>query len=317
MKVTSPSRDSILAQERTVRIPSVFAVPTLPWLLRLYRFAYKPYRNRLHRNCIRVPTRALHRMLHTVTPPSYSVLLYSSRRGVRPLQFSIKNLQYHSVYLPQHIPIYEPEVSGLLTLLADRITCFWDVGANWGHHTLFLLAQHSFRGRIEAFEPNRAIAAELQQHLKHAGEDERASCHPFGLHSSCGHGTLKLPDGIHSGLAKFIANHPSGNAERQRGDAIELPAPDLIKVDAEGSEANVLLGCINLLAKTRPIVIVELWPASPQCPRIVRLLQKLDYSLHFPAFTLTNYGWNSAQIVPNSPIRRASCTSALSLKRSH
>jgi FkbM family methyltransferase len=225
-------------------------------------------------------------------------LLLNTSQGIKTLRFSPDNLQYHSVYLPQHLPIYEPEVSAILTLLAPSTSCFWDVGANWGHHSLFLLAQDTFQGRVEAFEPNAKIAAELQQHFVATENDHRARCHPFGLFSRRAKANLEFPDGIHSGFARIrmkFRNLPA-NAELQEGDEAHLPAPDLIKIDAEGSEVEILSGCERILTEHHPAVIVELWPSdATQTTRIVQFLKRLHYTVYHPTFTQLTVGAEGPQ----------------------
>jgi FkbM family methyltransferase len=196
------------------------------------------------------------------------------------------NLQYHSLYLPQHCPIYEPEVSALLTVLSPRVRCFWDVGANWGHHTLFLLAQSSFTGQVESFEPNREIASELCRHLLVTGNIGRARCHNYGLYSRNDSADLYIPDFLHSGLARVIRVGTGKSILLRRGDDTGLPEPDLMKIDAEGSEAEVLDGCRNIIARRHPVILIELWPKRDNITtRVLDFLAELKYQVLYPVFT--------------------------------
>jgi len=45
-----------------------------------------------------------------------------------------------------------------------------------------------------------------------------------------------------------------------RLDDLELPAPDLIKIDCEGAEMQVLQGAAETLRKHRPVVHLEVHP---------------------------------------------------------
>ncbi len=178
----------------------------------------------------------------------------------------------------------EPEVSGLLIGLAERLGVVYDVGANWGYYPLLLAAEPRFAGVLHAFEINPRTAGDLRHAVVRAGLSERVAVHAFGL--SDRDGEVRLSREKHSYLARVVGEGHRGAADRvgvRRLDSLDLPPPDLIKIDVEGHEAAVLRGAANVLARHRPLVVMENW-FDPERTEVMltplRLLAKLGYRWH-------------------------------------
>src|SRR5262249_43621063 len=54
-------------------------------------------------------------------------------------------------------------------------------------------------------------------------------------------------------------------------------APDVVKIDVEGSELAVLRGARRVLAETRPLLVFEAWPQSDDRRAIFGLLSDAGY----------------------------------------
>jgi FkbM family methyltransferase len=61
-------------------------------------------------------------------------------------------------------------------------------------------------------------------------------------------------------------------------DSYELRGVDLIKIDVEGHELELLQGAERTIALTKPVLLVELEPKSPQRHEVERLLGDYGYA---------------------------------------
>lgn len=144
---------------------------------------------------------------------------------------------------------------------------FFDVGANVGHHTLFM---SGVADRVFAFEPFPVVREELEGRLS-LNQVSNVRVMPVGL----GDEDQELPyfasTGANSGIGTFL-NHRS--AEYQSGstlpvrrgdplfDLMGLPRMDLLKIDVEGFEPHVLRGLRERIQRDRPIILTELMAST-------------------------------------------------------
>jgi len=150
-------------------------------------------------------------------------------------------------------------------LRAQRKTVnFFDVGANIGHHSLFMSGHAD---QVFSFEPFGPVFDEMQRKLSHA-KVRNVSAFPFALGDRSGTGVFYPPTGCNQGTGTMGAILP-GNAAAEaieievvRGDDFfathHLPPVSLIKIDVEGYEANVLEGLRKTLWRDRPPILVEI-----------------------------------------------------------
>jgi FkbM family methyltransferase len=145
---------------------------------------------------------------------------------------------------------------------------FFDVGANIGHHSLFMSghAEHVF-----SFEPFAPVFGEMQRKLSYA-KAGNVTAFPIALGDYDGAGVFYPPTGCNLGTGTMGGILP-GNAAAEpigiqvvRGDdffaAHHLPPVSLIKIDVEGYEANVLKGLQETLRRDRPPILVEVQHAN-------------------------------------------------------
>lgn len=157
----------------------------------------------------------------------------------------------------------------LLGALADALRAcgpvnFFDVGANIGHHTLYM---SQYADNVFSFEPFNVVREEMNRKLEHAkvknarifpvalgNRNEKASFHP-PTGANQGTGTLgdTLPDNASSEMI---------SVEVVRGDdffrAQALPPVSLLKMDVEGFETQALEGMRETLWRDRPPVFMEI-----------------------------------------------------------
>ena len=173
--------------------------------------------------------------------------------------------------------VVEPGVQEALRRHVGPGTTVWDVGANVGFFTL-LAAR--LGGDVQAFEPVPATARRLRANVAANGFGERVRVHEQAVAARSGRAAfLLVEDASWSHLADR-GRHPRTRARLEVPvvalDDLDLPLPDVIKVDVEGSELAVLEGARRLLADHAPLLVVELHATNAE---VCDLLEPLGYEI--------------------------------------
>jgi FkbM family methyltransferase len=158
----------------------------------------------------------------------------------------------------------------LLAAIADALRAqgkpvnFFDVGANIGHHTLFM-SSHS--DHIFSFEPFSVVRDQMVSKLDHANVDN-VTIFPVALGDRNETGAFHPPTGANQGTGTLSDNLPDNASSEQipvevvRGDdffaANHLPPISLLKIDVEGYETRVLQGLRETLWRDRPPILMEI-----------------------------------------------------------
>ncbi|MCB1185225.1 FkbM family methyltransferase [bacterium] len=158
----------------------------------------------------------------------------------------------------------EPPVQEVLARLLTPGATFLDVGANVGFFSALAARLVGPRGRVVAFEPVPANADLVARNAAANGlgnvEVVRAA-----VSDRCGRGRLVLAG--HAGGASLdsVAAPPDPVGEIEV-DLVTLDAwlaarpevrPDVVKIDVEGAEPEVLDGMVGVVARHRPLLVVE------------------------------------------------------------
>jgi FkbM family methyltransferase len=206
---------------------------------------------------------------------------------------------------------YEKYVLGFMNAFA-RIhpDCkFIDVGANIGHHSLFM---SRFASSIHAIEPWKEAAKTMAKQLAR-NRVSNVIIHDNALGAENTTAKYYPPTGSNRGVGSFLESFSGENAAQtferpiQCGDEFigrNVGHFDLIKIDTEGYEYFVIKGLQASIARYRPCVIMEL---SHNTSEGFSTLQSLrnefpnDYrffgltsvhsSYHFRLCELTSYNW--------------------------
>ncbi len=96
-----------------------------------------------------------------------------------------------------------------------------------------------------------------------------------------------------------------------RLDGLDLPAPDLIKLDVEGHEAAVLAGGTETIRRGRPFIVLESWWRPDDVAAMTAPLAALEAAgsiLHL--LTLRD---GRLQVTPTSAAARTAIPGALNL----
>ena len=160
---------------------------------------------------------------------------------------------------------YEQAQLRLLAELAgDELPLFVDVGANVGHHSLYM-ARHS--SLIHAFEPYAVVRTSLERKIRE-NRLENVVVHPVGLGEESAELPFFAPRYPNTGTGSFVVGHaaannvPSTTLRVVNGDeyfeAHGIRGVGLMKIDVEGFELHVLRGLSQTLERDRPTIVMEL-----------------------------------------------------------
>jgi FkbM family methyltransferase len=158
-------------------------------------------------------------------------------------------------------------------------TCFVDIGANIGNHSLCLGADFE---RVISIEP----ALENFCLLKINCPDSKFILYNLALSSNEGFGEIVV-DPVNKGgsflrKADDITNLKNIQAIKVTTlDSLlsDERAIDLVKIDVEGSEYDVLLGSMNILRRHKPVIVFEQnsWSVLNSSASVGALLSGLGY----------------------------------------
>ncbi len=210
---------------------------------------------------------------------------YSIGDDIIPIRFNAANTQFDSLYAKQTMHGYELETSLTLDVLATHEKTFYDIGSNWGYFSLFLASKENYTGKIFAFEPFPPTFEDLRSTIRQAGLTERVQTLPLALSDFDGESVMSLPDGFRSGLALLssVENVQQAAVKVMRIDSLDLPPPAIIKLDVEGSEASVIRGGKQTIAKHKPHIVFEHYRFGAEISyTIFDELSALRYSFYIP-----------------------------------
>ncbi len=138
-----------------------------------------------------------------------------------------------------------------------------DIGANIGHHSLFL---STISKTVHAFEPYEIALNKFDEHIKENNIDNiKIHRVALGLHEESRQ--YYQPTGSNNGTGSFIASHATDRNISHKelkilnGDnfihSLNLEKIDFIKIDVEGFEGNVLNGLKETIQKYKPTILLE------------------------------------------------------------
>lgn len=173
------------------------------------------------------------------------------------------------------------EIDFLLSIIGNitnQPVVVYDVGANIGAYTV---AFASAGAEVHCFEPN-PLNFDLLQH--NTGGLDNVHCRNVAATNVAGDIMIQTFDPAESGnYGKLLINNVAGVAARAvRLDDLDIPAPNLIKIDAEGSELGVIQGAVNKIRENLPLVCYDA-QLSPHLDKIYTILTDLGYHLYWAA----------------------------------
>jgi FkbM family methyltransferase len=197
------------------------------------------------------------------------------------IRFNAKNTQFQSIYLPHY---FEPETLTLIDIILESDAIFFDIGSNWGHYSLYVASNGSFKGKVFSFEPHPDSFSDLTRTISQAQLQDTVKCYPFGLSNTNQEAYIFLPDGMHSGIAKVSTAKVGTKINTRRIDDLDLPNPTLIKMDVEGHEYLVLQGARETIKRAKPIIIFENHKSLDETFQSLDYLKELGYVFYHSSF---------------------------------
>lgn len=156
---------------------------------------------------------------------------------------------------------FEPEETEIIKMLLPAGGVFLDVGANVGYFSIVAAMSVGSKGRVYAFEPVPEIYRILCRNISLNGLTNVAA-HNLACFSSVGE--MAMERETDSGKSHLSAVDVE-NAQKVRLTTIDqfvnlsnVSRLDLIKIDAEGSDFEIVQGARRTIETFRPIILMEL-----------------------------------------------------------
>ena len=121
-----------------------------------------------------------------------------------------------------------------------------DVGAHNGFHSLLLA---SMGAKVIAFEPDTRSRHSLESQTE-LNASLNITVLPYALSDTNGRGTM-----VSNGAMSHLSDDGVA-VEKRTLDSLRLE-PDVIKIDVEGHEPQVLLGAVETIRQSRPIILCD------------------------------------------------------------
>jgi len=255
-----------------------------------YKNGVYPYNKSIYHSLIRFTCRMLLLASKKMGFAGHGIMevAYKNQPTKKTLRFNSRNSQYHSIYMPYNQSGYELETTMLLDhfiQLNPNLT-FFDIGANWGHMSLFVLSNTNFSGKVFAFEPYPSTYNDLKL-ISQLTETNNFFPYNIALSDKEENVVFHRTDTIHSGI---ISVSSSNNVDTAQYNAMSVDAfckknnttPDLLKIDVEGFELNVLKGAVEILKEKKPFILIENNSTDTNYLAVLSFLAEMEYAIYYP-----------------------------------
>jgi FkbM family methyltransferase len=224
-------------------------------------------------------------LFRRVLKPVFSTTIYREGTTRSILWGPCRGLKYR--IFPQYgmSPLYggwERDVQRIMVRHLHKGFIAYDIGANFGIHTLLMARLVGKTGHVYAFEPMPTIHRWLQDNVM-MNAFANVTCLNFAISDYNGYSNFQI--GHHGGAGHLV----TGLDEAQQVITVptrtldELifaenqPPPAFVKVDVEGAESKVLAGASQAIETFHPILLIELH--TPEQDLLVgEFLSKYNYT---------------------------------------
>jgi FkbM family methyltransferase len=193
----------------------------------------------------------------------------------------------------------------------DRVL---DIGACEGSFAVECLRRFG-AGAVYAFEPSPSMASALRATARRNGVQDRL--HVVEAAAGERPGEIEFLDDPVNPLASRIAIEPQGMRSSRSlvpqvtiddwASAHGIVGLDYVKIDAEGSDLEVLLGARESLRRWRPAIAVTTYHRPEHCEQMVGFLQSLDVGYRFHVKGIVSFQLSARPVMLHCavPDRRA------------
>lgn len=180
----------------------------------------------------------------------------------RRYNWRMNSIEDNNFTVLTHTGVYEKEAYNVLMKLIKGNATILDIGANKGWYSV-IFAKTANDGVVYAVEPTTSAFEELENNIKINNLTNVVPC-KIAFSNYSGKGCMTIPF-EHSALAYLESQ---GNDKNQNEISVMtiddfvrekgISNVDLIKIDAEGSEYNIIIGAKELLSShNAPAVFIE------------------------------------------------------------
>ena len=157
-------------------------------------------------------------------------------------------------------PFYQKKSFKAAMKYVRKFDCAVDIGAHVGFFTRYMAERFK---QVHAFEPEpgnfSCLVKNIPKDILRADDDEiRVSCQVFfwehGIAEKDVLGNMVNPTWYNSGAWEFHEDSLGTARAMKLGTSLH---PDFIKIDVQGMEKKVLLGCSDVLERDKPVLLVE------------------------------------------------------------
>lgn len=182
---------------------------------------------------------------------------------------------------------YSQKEVDFLTALLTEDTIVYDVGANIGYHSVAFASKKS---KVFSFEPQPMSYKLLEMNTENMNNVQLFN---IALGNTNGEIYVSEYDPTKKenyGTSFVTTEETSIQVPIKKLDDLDIPLPDVIKMDVEGYEYDVLLGCENKIKEKNPIIFYEAHETK-QFAEIYNFLNKFDYRFYWAK--VDNYNVNN------------------------
>lgn len=211
-------------------------------------------------------------------------------------RFRLRLRRHRSLWL-RHPFFHEGLPINALTRLLDPGAVVYDVGANIGVYARWIV-QRDPKSKVIAFEPMTENLRDLRANLEFSADHgKRVYIVEYAIGDRDAEELLQVDDQMSASARLDRINRGVAAAGRQKAGLpprtesvrvrkldtivheLQLPAPDVIKIDIEGAELFALEGATDLLKRCAPDLVIEIHEEA-DLTSIIELLDAIGYAMY-------------------------------------
>jgi FkbM family methyltransferase len=185
---------------------------------------------------------------------------------------------------------FDPKDCRIVRRLVRSGDVILDAGANVGFYSLLAAKWMRGNGAVHAFEPFPETARRFERNLElNSNLRSLVHLHRIALSDFNGKARMSVPDQSNQGC-NHLGTTGECEVEVMTLDAFcekqQLSRVDLIKIDVEGAEVALLKGAEQTIRRFRPILMIEVNPATLQrsgytARDVIEAIGRHGYRMHY------------------------------------